>query len=133
MWEFLVFLAYIALQLITINRISCIAKLLAFIIFHIFCIITIFAKIIAIFFSHLLIFRISWFSQKNIYHTCLQEREPRKIRKPKILILQLPNLYNLTSLAVDVLMLRFLKKNVLPSANVLTLGNEINGEVCQCE
>ena len=51
-----------------------------------------------------------------------QVRQPRHIYKPVIMVLQSPNYCNIISLFIDVLMLRFIKKIVAPSANVLIIG-----------
>ena len=45
-------------------------------------------------------------------------REPRVISTPRVLILQSANYYNVASLLIDLLMLRFLKQKIKPTVNV---------------
>ena len=51
-----------------------------------------------------------------------QVRQPRHIAKPAVMVLQSPNYFNIISLVIDVLMLRFIKNIVAPVANVLVIG-----------
>ena len=58
-----------------------------------------------------------------IVEACMyQVRQPRHIAEPVFMILQSPNYFNIISLVIDLLMLRFIKKIVAPVANVLVIG-----------
>jgi len=49
-----------------------------------------------------------------------QTREPREIPGSRVLVLQSPNYFNLSALVIDLLMLRFLKKNIQPTTLTIT-------------
>jgi hypothetical protein len=52
-------------------------------------------------------------------------REPRRISVPNMILILVINVYNITSLIVDILVLAFLKKKILPSQlNTVTRGLE---------
>jgi len=55
----------------------------------------------------------------------LPHQEPRTYPLFNTLVLQLPNLFNLTSIFVDVSLIRFIQKNVIPKTN---LGAANDGE-----
>jgi hypothetical protein len=65
------------------------------------------------------------------------DREPREISKIRRMILQSPSYFNFVSILIDLMMLRFLKKTLLPmsaNANFIQLRSNQNGnpnELCK--
>ena len=66
-----------------------------------------------------------------IVETCFyRTRDPRTLPVSKRIALNFPFLFNIVSLLMDILMLRFLKKTILPTSQTLsTLSGRIHGGI----
>ena len=63
---------------------------------------------------------------------CFSFRDkPRKLSIWRIIIIQLPNLVNFAALVVDIMLVKFIRKTVLPNYQIPTLSHGINNQECQ--
>ena len=57
--------------------------------------------------------------------------KPRKMSTWRMIIIQMPNFVNFAALLVDIMLVNFIRKTVLPNNQIPTVSNDIKNNACQ--